>query len=318
MAATAASRSGATSLKEALVRRVPEVRDVAAFRELRRQLREELGGVDALRRELFEQGFVRDDGRLTTGTTPFNVFALLASGQMQQPNMLEEQQHLGPHSCKFMVCCNRPENDEHWESDHPDWLGKASMSRRHRLLTTTNLHWQWFNTLVLGLVPAVDGGSGLAAAIDEVESLKDAALTYASRAGSWSQNVGLFFHVYGHNSVNSLHLHVLDMDALGPTGRKYAYKNCPLDAVLQVLREELVAASQPARPPPPLVAPVAAEGADQRQGQGTALLAGLDFAQDPTATLAPGRHGCRRPRDNCEDEPSQRRCHEAGMKKPAP
>ena len=32
---------------------------------------------------------------------------------------------------------------------------------------------------------------------------------------SLEANVGMFFHAYGHNSVNALHLHILDMDATG-------------------------------------------------------------------------------------------------------
>merc|ERR1712039_628583 len=67
----------------------------------------------------------------------------------------------------------------------------------------------------------------------------------------WSKNVGPFFHVYGHNSVNSLHLHILDMDECGPTGRKFAYKNCPLDAVLEVLQEEAVASAAASVPRQP-------------------------------------------------------------------
>jgi len=28
-----------------------------------------------------------------------------------------------------VVCCNRAENDEHWQSSAPEWVGKASMSQ---------------------------------------------------------------------------------------------------------------------------------------------------------------------------------------------
>lgn len=33
--------------------------------------------------------------------------------------------------------------------------------------------------------------------------------------------------------VNSLHLHLVDMKAIGPTFKKLDYKNCPLNAVLK-------------------------------------------------------------------------------------
>lgn len=35
--------------------------------------------------------------------------------------------------------------------------------------------------------------------------------------------------------VNSLHLHLVDMKAIGPTFKKLEYKNCPLNAVLKAV-----------------------------------------------------------------------------------
>merc|ERR1712083_356602 len=52
------------------------------------------------------------------------------------------------------------------------------------------------------------------------------------------EKVGMFVHVYAHCSVNSFHLHILDMDYLGPTYEKLAYKNLPLEDVIAVLEEE--------------------------------------------------------------------------------
>ena len=45
-----------------------------------------------------------------------------------------------------------------------------------------------------------------------IEEMKGAAHAYAKAMG-WSSKVGTFFHIYGHSSVNSLHMHVLDMSA---------------------------------------------------------------------------------------------------------
>lgn len=55
----------------------------------------------------------------------------------------------------------------------------------------------------------------------------------------WSNNVGMYFHVYGHASVNALHLHLVDLDATGPTYHYLRYKNLPLSSILRVLRAEL-------------------------------------------------------------------------------
>jgi hypothetical protein len=120
------------------------------------------------------------------------------------------------------------------------------MSKHHRFLTTKDLHWSWFNALAFGKVPPEDGGASLAAVIAEVESMKAAALTFTAATPGWSNSIGLFFHVFGHNSVNALHLHVLDMSAVGPTFKWFDYKNCHVDSILKVLKEELIAGNVPA------------------------------------------------------------------------
>jgi hypothetical protein len=229
---------GATSLKAEIVATVPELNTASQYRSARRMLIDKLGGVQALFHEVKSAGYVDDNGQLTTGTKPFNLFARCASGNMKQDGMAYEQEALGSSKDRWMVCKNRPENDEHWDSEEPEWVGKASMSRRHRFLTVKDLHWQWFNALTFGLLPTDMGGVSYDDAIDKIEEMKAAAKTYVANIGGWSDNVGLFFHVFGHNSVNSLHLHILDLNDVGPTFHKYEYKNCPLEVVLKVLAEE--------------------------------------------------------------------------------
>ena len=80
----------------------------------------------------------------------------------------------------------------------------------------------------------------------------------AAVLNGWSEDeVELRFHVYGHASVPSLHLHVLDRRHLGPTHAALAFKNLALDDALAVLREELQAETkaeapaEPAAPPKP-------------------------------------------------------------------
>ena len=89
-------------------------------------------------------------------------------------------------------------------------------------------------------------------------SSPEPALGFARRSDGWSEDeVELRFHVYGHASVPSLHLHVLDRRHLGPTHAALAFKNLALDDALAVLREELQgetkaeAPAEPAAPPKP-------------------------------------------------------------------
>jgi len=239
-----AGTDGATSVKAEIVGRLPIIKDAASFRAARRMLTEELGGMPTLKEELNRSGFIDPvTGNLTTGTRPFNVFARIGGGVMTQPGLEKDQEYLQEFKDHFIICSNLPANDEHWDSDDKEWVGKASMSKRHRFLTLKDLHWQWFNVLGFGLLPESKGGAGLGRSVALVEVMKAAALRYTSLCPGWSDRVGLFFHVFGHNSVNSLHLHILDMSELGPTFWHYEYKNCPLDVVLKVLKEEASANS---------------------------------------------------------------------------
>lgn len=106
---------------------------------------------------------------LTVNSKPFNVFAHIASGKLRQPVLEAEQAALGTFARKFLICANRPDNDLHWDSTDPKWIPKASMAKRHRFLTTKDLHWQWFNLLIAGMVPCSAGGVDVAQAIAEVE-----------------------------------------------------------------------------------------------------------------------------------------------------
>merc|ERR1711964_381550 len=139
---------------------------------------------------------------------------------------------------RYVVACNRPECDDNWDNSDPVWLGKASMSKRHRMLTTKDLSWEGFNVLTFGVV------SGIAEAIRRLEEMREAALSWVAaspRDDGWPQaeRVGLFLNVYTHSSVNSLHLHILDMDYLGPTLEKLSHKNLPIVDAIDVMKTEL-------------------------------------------------------------------------------
>ena len=214
--------------------------DAAGFAAARARLRA-VGGAAALCAHLEASGFVAD-GKLTTGTTPFNVFARIAGGAMAQPGMEAENHALGEFSTRFCVAANRPDNDANWASEDERWVGKASMGERHRFLTTRDLSWQWFNVLSFG----IEGDAvSLRASIAELEALQAAAFAFASRTPGWAgkDHIGLYFHCFPYNSVNSLHLHMVDLSSTGPSFAYHAHKNLPLSAALAVLRAELRLAS---------------------------------------------------------------------------
>ena len=147
----------------------------------------------------------------------------------------------------ILLCVQHVTGSEDINWDNPDmkWVKTSSMARLHRFLTTRDLHYQWFNPLIFGLVPPDDDGVTARSALAEVEQMKSAALLFAKNAG-WSDKVGLFVNVFGHNNVNSLFIHVLDMSELGPAFSYHSFKNCPLDDVIKVLREEAASNFLPA------------------------------------------------------------------------
>lgn len=225
-----------TTFKELSVAEFKSIKDVDAFRSIRDTLRRY--GVDKLQSELEAKGLV-ERGYLTTGTKPFNFFAILGVGEMTQADMEDANERMF-HKKYFVLACNRPENDAHCDSDDPAWVGKASMSKHHRFLTTKDLYWMWFNVLTFGIGGTVEE---LEDALKMLMRMREASMEYVfSSDEDWSMNIGLFFHVYGHNSVDSLHLHIVDLDATGPTYEVMKYKNLSLEDVETVLYEELVEA----------------------------------------------------------------------------
>ena len=200
------------------------------FQALRTMLRQY--GVEKFKSEL-PHGLI-EDGQLTTGTKPFNLFARLAAGEMKQPEMAESNLLLGKAGTRWLVACNREENDANYESDDARWVGKASMSARHRFLTVRDLDWKWFNVLTIGIDGSADE---LHAAVERLEDMVATAKAFTHKAG-WSNRLGLYFHCFPHNSVPSLHMHMVDLDATGPTYDALQYKNLPAEDVLTVLRAE--------------------------------------------------------------------------------
>ena len=74
---------------------------------------------------------------------------------MAQPEMAAANALLdAPAAERFLLACNRKENDEHWASDDRQWVGRASMSERHRFLLLkppAGLDFDHFNVLVMGV-----------------------------------------------------------------------------------------------------------------------------------------------------------------------
>ena len=135
------------------------------------------------------------------------------------------------------MACNKKEHDTHWASNDKEWVGRASMGSKHKFLLLKSLDWRWFNGLVVGLV---GGQEGQKESLDLMLRAKQAAQHYVthSRLG-WSGQVGFFLHICPFNSIQSFHLHLVDLTEVGPTYDSMVWKNLPIDALITVLYQDL-------------------------------------------------------------------------------
>lgn len=182
--------------------------------------------VKQLYNELKDKGFIDTSGKLTTGTKPFNVFARYASGAMKNH---VDQSILGDYANDWMICHNKPENDDNWnnkESKIASMCGPDENGPGHVFITTKNLDWKFFNIITIVLNKDVKF----------LTSLKEVAMHYAKKRG-WKK-VGFYFHCFPYNSVNSLHLHVCNEDEkyVGHMHSLIRYKNLPLDVAIKISR----------------------------------------------------------------------------------
>jgi hypothetical protein len=190
-----------------------KVNDVKSLIRMRRSINKSV-----VKKYLYSNGYI-EGNTLTTGLKPFNVFARLGSGIMTND---VDQFELGSYSDTFMVCFNKPENDSNWNNYE---FAAGSMAgfdndRKpcHRFITTKSLDWETFNVLTINNKQFL-------------MRLKRAAVLYTTNIG-W-RNAGYFFHCFPFNSVHSLHLHVLNLDFVGPHFITHMDKNLSLDHAIE-------------------------------------------------------------------------------------
>lgn len=147
-----------------------------------------------------------------------SLFAKFLTGTATPPYKIEKT------PCgEFAFFRNRPDNDARWDSMDSNWIGKASMSKFHRFIVPTTFHdWRWFNAVTL---PPT--------ATDMLKRAREVAMNYPASHGV--TNVGLYLHCYPHNSINMLHIHIVDLDHVGPSFNTLAYKNLLLDDTITAL-----------------------------------------------------------------------------------
>ena len=136
--------------------------------------------------------------------------------------------------------------------------------------------WTWFNVLTMGLVDVAKADAvhhdeeemrseaanlelnirTLESALACLRTMREAAYAFvkedAKSGTKWSlrqketnqtivelADIGLYFHCYPLCSVNSLHLHIVDLSEVGPTYEACRFKNLSMDMVLKALEDEI-------------------------------------------------------------------------------
>ena len=139
--------------------------------------------------------------------------------------------------------------------------------------------WTWFNVLTMGLVDVAKADAvhhdeeemrgeeanlelnirTLESALACLRTMREAAYAFVKEdaKSGWSlreketwqketqetivelADIGLYFHCYPLCSVNSLHLHIVDLSEVGPTYEACRFKNLSMDMVLKALDKEI-------------------------------------------------------------------------------
>jgi len=241
-------------MHEFLHTKFPKVNTAEKFREVRDYVKER-GGLDCIRTYLSAKRLIKGDVYDHKG--PFNAHARYGNGMLTESSadnhviypkdlFKEDQEALGKYGGvggEFVLARNLWDADHNWDKKKPGKNDLPSMSRRHRFLDIKNQNWKWFNVVAFGLDP-----KDLPVAIRILREAKDAAEAYVQdsrKEDRWNKEaVKHYVHCFGHNSVQSFHMHIVDTSETGDSYDLQQHKNLPVDAVLEVLEAELDASQK--------------------------------------------------------------------------
>lgn len=186
--------------------------------------------LEAIRQNFLDRNIIDVCGMLSTfHYAPYNVFVHYALDLKR--NITIDQSMLGKYADKFMICYNLIENDLNWynpEFTTGAMAGPDANGPGHVFLTTKNPTFNTFNILPIILQKNTDF----------ISDVLEAAITYTTHRG-W-KNPGYYFHCYPHNSVQSLHLHIVNKDTAGPGFKRQEGRNLSIwDAIWAIDFEKI-------------------------------------------------------------------------------
>ena len=126
----------------------------------------------------------------------------------------EEYGGIGPQDSNWLIA---KENED------------ASMSAYHQFIGIKDTSWQYFNALTFGL----EISESYKSVLNMFNELEIIANLWAKKNNIPKEYLGCYFHIYPFNSVQSLHMHMIDLrkENLGKAYFKSCHKNMPLSEV---------------------------------------------------------------------------------------
>ena len=122
-----------TTFRAYLEDHYPVIINQTQFKGARQKLR--IHGMGLLRKEL--GGAIDAFGNLDSGELRKNHIARLAVGKVQDPRPAVEisQTYLGNFAEDYLIIHNLDVRAQNWNSEDPQWVGIASMSKHHVMMT---------------------------------------------------------------------------------------------------------------------------------------------------------------------------------------
>jgi hypothetical protein len=206
-----------------VARLFPEVNTVGSFAEYLRyaQLNDH---VSSIYRKLVINDFVQDNSNLLSPSSiGFNAFASLAAGTHKST----VDQTFITNKTDWTLCHLDTSGDHRWAEQKFPWgvMAEAdSIGPGHVCITTKSRFWKFFNITTIALTPT---------GLDFLRRLKEEAEAYTMKRG-WVRS-GYFLHCYPHSPVNSLCLHVINLDTVNRAFTRNHFRNLAISDAICVI-----------------------------------------------------------------------------------
>lgn len=152
-----------------------------------------------------------------------NFFLKVVKSEIDYPNLLA-MANMSHYSDSYCIVNNLPEHDKNYLSPNTECSNKVSMSRFHKFICPKTDDPTYMNAIMFQSNTEI---------IKKLQAMETIAREFAGKHGV--TNVGLYVHCFPLNSIQLLHIHILDLDHVGRGFEYNNHKNLKLCDVISVL-----------------------------------------------------------------------------------